>query len=150
MINKRSILACLMALLMTFLASCGEPAPPPTYSDADLQKIDQYKAGLVELRDRMEEDLETLIQKEKWIDVGTFIHGPLGDLRYKTNYLTQSLLLPKDKEPVLDAADDLFGELEELDAAASDGNYKEAVKEYAEAVRDFDTYLDLIPKPSST
>ncbi len=150
MIKKRSILACLMALLMTFMTSCGEPAPPPTYSNADLQKIDQYKVGLVELRDRMEEDLETLIQKENWIDVGTFIHGPLGDLRYKTNYLTQSLLLPKDKEPVLDAADDLFMELEELDTAASEGNYKEAVKNYAEAVRDFDAYLDLIPKPSST
>ena len=148
MINKRSILACLMALLMTFLVSCGEPAPPPTYSDADLQKIDQYKVGLVELRDRMDKDLETLIQGENWIDVGTFIHGPLGDLRYKTNYLTQSLLLSKDREPVLDAADELFAELQELDTAASEGNYKEAVKDYAEAVRDFDAYLDLIPKSS--
>ncbi|NEP44873.1 MAG: photosystem II protein PsbQ, partial [Okeania sp. SIO2H7] len=61
MINKRSILACLMALLMTFLASCGSQAPPPTYSEAQLQQIDQYKAGIVELLDRMDE-LEELIQ----------------------------------------------------------------------------------------
>lgn len=149
MINKRSILACLMALLMTFLASCGEPAPPPTYSDADLQNIDQYKAGLVELRDRMGE-LQDFIQEEDWVNVGTFIHGPLGELRYKTNYLTQSLLLPDDREPVLDAAKDLFLQLETLDAAATEGDYKVAVKESAEAIRDFDAFLDLIPKPSST
>jgi len=147
MINKRSILACVMALLMTFLASCGSKAPPPTYSDAQLQQIEQYKAGIVELRDRME-DLDKFIQEENWINVGTFIHGPLGDLRFKTNYLTQSLLLPKDKEPVLKAAKEVFAELQELDTAASEGNYKEAVKEYAEAVEYFDAYLDLIPTAS--
>ena len=136
-----------MALLMTFLASCGSQAPPPTYSDAQLQKIDQYKAGIVELRDRMDE-VQDFIQEENWINVGTFIHGPLGDLRYKTNYLTQSLLLPKDRKPVLEAAKELFFQLETLDAAATDGDYKKAVKESAEAVRDFDAFLDLIPTAS--
>ena len=147
MFNKRSIVAWMMALLVAFLASCGSPAPPPTYSDAQLQKIEQYTAGIQALRDRMDE-LETLIQKSEWVNVGTFIHGPLGDLRSKTNYLTQSLLLPKDKTPVLDAAKELFVDLEQIDVAAVEGNKKQAATEYKEAVTDFDTFLGLIPKNS--
>lgn len=147
MFNKRSIVAWMMALLVAFLASCGSPAPPPTYSDAQLQQIEQYTAGIVALRDRMDE-LQTLIQKDDWVNVGTFIHGPLGELRSKTNYLTQSLLLPKDKEPVLDAAKEVFVELEEIDVAAAAGNKKKAITDYREAVADFDTFLGLIPKNS--
>ena len=147
MFNKRSIVAWMMALLVAFLASCGSPAPPPTYSDAQLQKIEQYTAGIAALRDRMDE-LETLIQKDDWVNVGTFIHGPLGDLRSKTNYLTQSLLLPKDKQPVLDAAKQLFLELEEIDTAAAAGDKKQAVSDYREAVANFDNFLGLVPKNS--
>ena len=70
------------------------------YSDAQLQKIELSAVGIQTLRDRMDE-LESLIQQDEWVNIRTFIHGPLGDLRSKTNYLTQSLLLPKDKTPVL-------------------------------------------------
>ncbi|NES72592.1 MAG: photosystem II protein PsbQ [Okeania sp. SIO2D1] len=145
MLNKRSIVAWMMALLVAFLASCGSPAPPPTYSDAQLQKIEQYTTGIVALRDRMDE-LNTLIQKEDWVNVDTFIHGPLGDLRSKTNYLTQSLLLPKDKTPVSDAAKEVFQDLEEIDVAAAAGDKLQASKEYKKAIADFDTFFGLIPK----
>lgn len=147
MINKRSILAWAMALLTAFLVSCGSAKVPPTYSDADFQQIEQYTAGIVELRDRMDE-LENSIQNRDWVDVGTFIHGPLGSLGYKTNYLTQSLLLSKDKKPVLDAAKKVFADLEEIDAASKEGDYSKAIAEYKETVGDFDAYLDLIPKSS--
>ncbi|NEQ71672.1 MAG: photosystem II protein PsbQ [Okeania sp. SIO2C9] len=145
MLNKRSIVAWMMALLVAFLASCGSPAPPPTYSDAQLQKIEQYTTGIVALRDRMDE-LNTLIQKGDWVNVDTFIHGPLGDLRSKTNYLTQSLLLPKDKTPVLDAAKEVFQDLEEIDVAAAAGDKLQATNEYKKAIADFDTFFGLIPK----
>ncbi|GGA55835.1 photosystem II protein PsbQ [Okeania sp. KiyG1] len=145
MLNKRSIVAWMMALLVAFLASCGSPAPPPTYSDAQLQKIEQYTTGIVALRDRMDE-LKTLIQKEDWVNVDTFIHGPLGDLRSKTNYLTQSLLLPKDKGPVSDAAKEVFQDLEEIDVAAAANDKRQATNEYKEAIADFVTFLNLIPK----
>ena len=145
MLNKRSIVAWMMALLVAFLASCGSPAPPPTYSDAQLQKIEQYTAGIVALRDRMDE-LNTLIQKGDWVNVDTFIHGPLGDLRSKTNYLTQSLLLPKDKEPVLDAAKEVFQDLEEIDVATAANDKLQATNEYKKAIADFDTFFSLIPK----
>jgi len=147
MLNKRSIVAWIMALLVAFLASCGSPAPPPTYSDAQLQKIELSATGIQGLRDRMDE-LESLIQKEDWVNVRTFIHGPLGDLRSKTTYLTQSLLLPKDKTPVLDAAKEIFEDLEDIDVAATEGNKKQALSEYKEAVADFDTFLGLVPKNS--
>ncbi len=147
MFNKRSIVAWMMALLVAFLASCGSPAPPPTYSDAQLQQIEQYTAGIEALRDRMDE-LETFIQKDDWVNVGTFIHGPLGDLRSKTNYLTQSLLLPKDKEPVLDAAKEVFADLENIDVAALEANKSQALKDYREALADFDNFLGLVPKNS--
>ena len=147
MLNKRSIVAWVMALLVAFLASCSSPTPPPTYSDAQLQKIELYAGGIQTLRDRMSE-LESLIQKEEWINVDTFIHGPLGDLRSKTTYLTQSLLLPKDKTPVLDAAKEIFEDLEDIDVAAAEGDKKQALSEYKEAVADFDTFLGLVPKNS--
>ncbi|MEM1167985.1 MAG: photosystem II protein PsbQ [Cyanobacteria bacterium P01_H01_bin.35] len=147
MLNKRSIVAWVMALLVTFLASCGSPTPPPTYSDAQLQKIELSAAGIQTLRDRMSE-LGSLIQKEDWVNVRTFIHGPLGDLRSKTNYLTQSLLLPKDKTPVLNAAKQVFEDLEDIDVAGAEGDKKQALSEYKKAVADFDTFLGLVPKDS--
>ncbi|MGK7921507.1 MAG: photosystem II protein PsbQ [Trichodesmium sp.] len=147
MFNKRSIVAWMMVLLVAFLTSCGSPTPPPTYSDAQLEKIEQYTSRIEALRDRMDE-LEILIQKEDWVNVDTFIHGPLGDLRSKTNYLTQVLLLPKDKTPVLDAAKAVFEDLEDIDVAAEEANQKQALIEYKKAVSDFDTFLGLVPKNS--
>jgi len=147
MFKKRSIVAWMMALLVAFLASCGSPTPPPTYSDAQLEKIEQYTSGIEALRDRMDE-LQSLIQKEEWVNVDTFIHGPLGDLRSKTSYLTQVLLLPKDKMPVLDAAKAVFEDLEDIDVAAEEANQKQALSEYKKAVSDFDTFLGLVPKNS--
>ena len=147
MFNKRSILAWMMVLLVAFLASCGSPTPPPTYSYAQLQKIEQYTSGIEALRDRMDE-LESLIQQKEWVNVDTFIHGPLGDLRSKTNYLTQILLLPKDKTPVLNAAKAVFEDLEDIDVAAEEANQKQALSEYKKAVSDFDTFLGLVPKNS--
>jgi len=147
MLNKRSIVAWVIALLVAFLASCGSPAPPPTYSDAQLQKIELSAVGIQTLRDRIDE-LESLIQQGEWVNIRTFIHGPLGDLRSKTNYLTQSLLLPKDKTTVLDAAKKIFDDLENIDVAASTGNKNQALSNYKEAVTDFDTFLGLVPKNS--
>ncbi len=45
--NKRSIVAWMMALLVAFLVSCSSPTPPPTYSDAQLQQIEQYTSGIL-------------------------------------------------------------------------------------------------------
>ncbi|MCL2930030.1 MAG: photosystem II protein PsbQ [Trichodesmium sp. St16_bin4-tuft] len=147
MLNKRSIVAWVIVLLVAFLASCSSPTPPLTYSDAQLQKIEVSESGIQALRDRMDE-LESLIQKGEWVNIRTFIHGPLGDLRSKTNYLTQSLLLPRDKTPVLNAAKKIFDDLEDIDTAATEGNKKQALSEYKKAITDFDTFLDLVPKNS--
>ncbi|MDE5082563.1 MAG: photosystem II protein PsbQ [Trichodesmium sp. St18_bin1] len=147
MLNRRSMVPWVIGLLVVFLVSCGSPTPPPTYSDAQLQKIELSAVGIQTLRDRMDE-LESLIQQDEWVNIRTFIHGPLGDLRSKTNYLTQSLLLPKDKTPVLNAAKKIFDDLEDIDTAAAEGNKKQALSEYKKAVVDFDTFLDLVPKNS--
>ncbi|ABG51053.1 conserved hypothetical protein [Trichodesmium erythraeum IMS101] len=147
MLNKRSIVAWVIVLLVAFLASCSSPTPPLTYSDAQLQKIEVSESGIQALRDRMDE-LESLIQKGEWVNIRTFIHGPLGDLRSKTNYLTQSLLLPRDKTPVLNAAKKIFDDLEDIDTAATEGNKKQALSEYKKAIADFDAFLDLVPKNS--
>ena len=147
MLNKRSIVAWIMVVLVAFLVSCGSPTPPPTYSDAQLQKIELSAVGIQTLRDRMDE-LESLIQQGEWVNIRTFIHGPLGDLRSKTNYLTQSLLLPKDKTTMLDAAKKIFDDLENIDVAAAKGNTNQALSNYKEAVADFDTFLGLVPKNS--
>ncbi|MEB3340503.1 photosystem II protein PsbQ [Okeania sp.] len=148
MLKKQSIVLWVMALLMAFLASCSSPTPPPTYSDAQLQKIELSTSGIQALRDRMVDELESLIQKGDWVNVGTFIHGPLGDLRSKTNYLTQILLLEKDKAPVIDAAKKVYEDLESIDVAAAANDTTAALNNYEKAVADFDTFLGLVPTDS--
>ncbi|NEP06706.1 MAG: photosystem II protein PsbQ, partial [Okeania sp. SIO4D6] len=52
----------------------------------------------------------------------------------------------KDKAPVLDAAKEVFQDLEEIDVAAAANDKLQATNEYTKAIADFDTFFSLIPK----
>jgi photosystem II protein PsbQ len=142
----RSILASILALVMVCLVSCGSPqaAKPPAYSPTQLEIVKQYEGNVLELRDRMDE-LEQFIVNRDWVNVGTFIHGPLGDLRRDMGYVSRNLS-GKTKKTASQTAQDLFVDFEAIDAAADAGNYSLAVQNYAEAIKDFDAFLSLIPK----
>jgi hypothetical protein len=44
------------------------------------------------------------------------------------------------------SATDLFNRLQNIDVAASKGNYQSAVQSYQAAMKDFDDILQLVPK----
>lgn len=145
----RSLLAVILAMVTTFLVSCGSPtATPPTYTSQKIAQIQRIATPLSELRDQMS-ILEAQIQNREWTDVESFIHGPLGELRQKMSYLTRELL-PQDQKAASKATKDLFARLEAIDAASLQGDYLEATDNYSKAVRDFDQFLQLLPQPSES
>lgn len=143
--SYRSILALILAVVTTFLVSCSSPTAkaPATYSSEQIVQIQKYVADVAELRDKMPE-LATKIQSRNWVDIGTYIHGPLGELRQKVSYLTRELL-PQEKKAVTEVSKDLFTRLQNLDMAAADNNYQKAVENYRSALNDLEQILQLAP-----
>jgi len=151
MVFSRSILSLILVIVATFLVSCGSPTTakvPETYTTAQIEQIQEYAPDILTLRDRMDRELQTLIQQRDWIDVSNFIHGPLGELRLKMTYVSRNLL-PQDQQKARDKTRDLFDHLVKIYQAAQDGNYQRATLNYREALTDIDTFLQLVPQPSA-
>ncbi|AFZ18251.1 photosystem II protein PsbQ [Allocoleopsis franciscana] len=144
--SYRSLLAVMLTLVMTLLVSCSSPTvtKPPTYTPDKIAQIQKYASTVTDLRETMP-TLATSIQNRNWTEVGSFIHGPLGELRQKMSYLTRELL-PQDQKAAREAAQDLFTRLESIDLATESGNYQKAVDNYRLAIKDFDAFLQLIPE----
>lgn len=145
MARFRPLLGVILAAIATFIVSCGgsPPQQPLTYTPEVLNQVQIYTPGVVALRQRFPE-LEEYIQRENWVDVQSFIHGPMGELRARMNRLA-STLLPDDEKQAKSIAEDLYVHLERLDSAAQDNNQVLAGKEYRSALDDFDAFLDLVP-----
>lgn len=146
MARYRSILGFILVIITTFLVSCGGPAPTakgPLYSAAQLEQIQHYTEDVQVLRDRMLE-LPPLVQQQKWTDVESFIHGPLGELRVRMSRLARALV-PKEQPKALAASKEVFEHLILLDEAAQTRDTTKALRNYNEALRDFDAFFELIP-----
>ncbi len=143
----RSLLALLLIGLTTFLTGCGGAMvqAPPTYTPEKIAAIDRAIAPIEAVRDRLPE-LEGYVAKNDWNNVGSFLHGPLGGLRATLGYLDRSLLLEKDQAVATDLAESLFNDIERLDAAASEGVPNFATEALAALEKDFEVYLDYIPR----
>ncbi|NJK49610.1 photosystem II protein PsbQ [Candidatus Gracilibacteria bacterium] len=144
----RSILSLILVLVTTLLVSCSSPqaAVPTTYAPEKVAQLQVYVQPIEEIRGRMSE-LQTLIAKKNWVDAGTLIHGPFGDLRKDMLALSRSLL-PKDQKQATEVAKEVFSHFERLDAAARSRNSEVAEIQFREALKDFDAFLNLIPKAS--
>ena len=144
----RSVLSLMLVLVATVLVSCGSPtaSAPPTYTPEKLQTIKTYRIPADVALDKMN-TLGGFVENEDWVNVKTFIHGPLGLLRRDLRYLSDALL-PDDKAQAKELAQDIFASLENLDAAALDKDSKTATSEYKQALADFENYMDLIPDAS--
>ncbi|BAT55365.1 hypothetical protein NOS3756_43450 [Nostoc sp. NIES-3756] len=150
MARQRSIFSLLLVLLATFLISCGSPTTavaPPTYTTAQLERIQGYAPDIQAVRDRADE-LKKLIQKREWIDVGNFIHGPIAEARLTMTYVTPNLL-PKDQPTARQITKDLLNHLVKIDQAATVGNTQLALSNYQAAFADIDKFLQLLPDTSS-
>ncbi|NJO93895.1 MAG: photosystem II protein PsbQ [Hydrococcus sp. RM1_1_31] len=145
----RSILSLVLILVTTFLVSCSSPQAkiPTTYSPEKIEQLQVYVEPIQEIRDRMPE-LQKLIASRNWVDTKTLIHGPFGLLRKNMLDLSRNLL-PKDQKQATQLAKDVFKDFEGIDAAAKERYSDIAETKFRQALRDFDAFLDLIPKASS-
>ncbi|MBE9136117.1 photosystem II protein PsbQ [Nodosilinea sp. LEGE 07088] len=134
-----------LAIVATCLVACGSPAAkiPTTYTPEILQQVELYSPAVASLRDRFPE-LEGSIQQKDWVDVQSFIHGPMGELRTRVNRLAATLLT-KDQPQAKALAQDLYAHLERLDEAAANNQQVVAGQEYRNALDDFDSFLSLVP-----
>ena len=150
MAKYRSALSILLAFTLVLLLNLGAVAEaktktkPATYTPEQLELIQGYADELAAARDRLPE-LADLIQKQNWTFTRNFIHGPYGELR--TTMLNAARnLLPDAQAPARKAAKVVFDNLVAIDQAAQDQNYKLAIRNYGETLRDFDAFLQLLPK----
>lgn len=146
MARFRSILAFFLVVITTLLVSCGSGAPTakgPLYTDAQLEQIQRYTEDVQTLRDRMLE-IPPLVQQQQWNDVESFIHGPLGELRVRMSRLARSLT-PKAQKQAVAAAKEVFEHLNAIDEAAQERDTVKALRNYNQALQDFETFFQLIP-----
>lgn len=146
MVRKHSILSLILVLLTTFLISCGSPSvatAPPTYTPAQVLKIQEYVPDIQVVRDRSQE-LKNLIQSGEWIKVGNFIHGPMTEARLNMTYVIPNLL-PQDQSQARQLTKDLLSHLVKIDQAATGGNTSQALSAYKDAFADVDKFLQLVP-----
>lgn len=151
MARQRSILSLILVILATFLISCGGPTvatAPPTYTTAQLEKIQEYIPDILSVRDRSEE-LQKLIRRNDWIDVGNFIHGPMTSVKLNMSYIASNLL-PKDQSQARQITRDLFNHLVKIDQAAADRNSQQALSNNKAAFADIDNFLQLLPQSNKS
>jgi photosystem II protein PsbQ len=144
----RPILSLMLVLVTTLLVSCSGPQAqiPTTYSPEKIAQLQVYIQPIEAAREQME-NLGTLISEQNWVDTITLLHGPLGHLRADMLGFSRSLL-PKDQKPAAELAREIFSHLERLDTAAKERLVSPAATQYKEALKDFDAFLNLVPKAS--
>ncbi len=142
----RAMVGMMLAMVATFLVSCssGPAAVAPTYTPEKIAQVQNYLNRVEIARERLPE-LEKYIEKDNWVNVDNFTHGPLGQIRTELNRLS-SQLLPDDQAKSKIVTEDILGHLQKLDEASQGRNYGEAITQYREFVDDFDAFLSIVPE----
>jgi photosystem II protein PsbQ len=142
----RPLISILLVFMSVLVVSCGDgsQAKAPTYSAAQLAQIQSTQKNVTAISDRLPE-LATLIQERDWNNVKSFIHGPLGDIRVRMSGLSRELL-PGSKEQALAISKEIFVHLNKIDEAAGNNDYKIAIRNYGEALKDLASFEKLIPQ----
>lgn len=141
----RVVFSLCLVVMATVLVGCGGPAAkaPLVYTPEKVAELQLYLTPLNEAHDRLGE-LENYVDRQDWINVKSFIHGPLGGLRASVGYINR-VLLESDQERAVDLSEAIFDDLERLDAAANEKVTEVVDAAYGAVVRDFDAYLNFIP-----
>ncbi|CAC5345678.1 MULTISPECIES: photosystem II protein PsbQ [Planktothrix] len=142
----RSILACVLALVTTFVVGCSSPkaAIPTTYTEIQIQQIQKHNTDIVALRDRFTTELPRYISARNWVQVDAFVHGPLGSLLQEMNYITKNLL-PDVQPKATKLSREVFEHLVTVSKAAEARDPIQAASGYQEALKDLDSFLSLVP-----
>ena len=141
----RAVIGVLLAVVATFLVSCssGTEAVAPTYTPEKISQLQNYVGRIEQARNRLNE-LEGYIQKDNWVNVDNFTHGPLGELKSQIVRLNNQLL-PDDQKNAKILAEEISGHLQNLDEASQARNYQDAIFQFEEFKTDFDALLDIVP-----
>ncbi|NJN86943.1 MAG: photosystem II protein PsbQ [Leptolyngbyaceae cyanobacterium SL_7_1] len=141
----RSIVSLLLVAVVTFLTSCSSPtvAKGPTYSPEQIAQLQDYVADVQEMRDRLLA-IPPLVQQQRWNDVQTYIHGPLGEMRVRMSRLARGLE-PKLQKEALNAAKEVFEHVVLIDEATVANDSRKALFNYNQALQDFDAFLKYVP-----
>jgi photosystem II protein PsbQ len=142
----RPLISLLLVLVSVLVVSCGDGSQvkAPTYSTSQLTQIQTGSKSVAALTDRLPE-LATFIQERDWNNVKSFIHGPIGEIRIRMSSLSRELL-PGAKEQALKVSKEIFVHLNKIDEAAGNNDYKIAIRNYGEALKDLATFQKLIPQ----
>ena len=142
----RAVVGVLLAAIATFLVSCGSgpTAEAPTYTPEKIAQLQTYVGRIEANRIRLPE-LESYIEKDNWVNVDNFTHGPLGQLRSELSRLS-SQLLPADQSKARVLSEDILGHLQKLDEASTKRDYSGAIAQYREFVGDYDALLSVVPE----
>ncbi len=141
----RPLISILLVFISVLVVSCGDgtQAKAPTYSAAQLAQIQSTSKNVSAISGRLPE-LAALIQERDWNNVKSFIHGPLGEIRTRMSGLSRELL-PGTKEQALKISKEIFVHLNKIDEAANSNDYKIAIRNYGEAIKDLESFQKLIP-----
>ncbi|MGB3300546.1 MAG: photosystem II protein PsbQ [Phormidesmis sp.] len=142
----RAVVGVLLAAIATFLVSCGggPAAVAPTYTPEKITQLQSYVNRIETSRERLPE-LKNYIEKDNWVNVDNFTHGPLGELRSEMLRLANQLL-PDDQPKAKLVAEDILGHLQKIDEASQGRRYDDAIAQYRELTDDFDAFLSLVPE----
>ncbi len=142
----KAVVGILLAAIATFLVSCGggPEAVAPTYTPEKIAQLTNYVSRLESSRNRFPE-LLNYIEKDNWVNVDNFTHGPLGQLRSELSRLS-SQLLSEDQPKAKALSEEILGHLQNLDEASQERNYGEALTQYREFVGDFEALLSIVPE----
>ncbi|MGB3788587.1 MAG: photosystem II protein PsbQ [Phormidesmis sp.] len=142
----KAVVGILLAAIATFLVSCGggPEAVAPTYTPEKIAQLTSYVSRLESSRNRFPE-LLNYIEKDNWINVDNFTHGPLGQLRSELQRLSAQLL-PDDQPKAKALSNEILGHLQNLDEASQARNPGEALAQYREFVGDFEALLSIVPE----
>ena len=98
-------------------------------------------AKLQVLSDRFDR-LEKYVYTQNWNDVGTYIHGPFGEIRRELRAIAGNLGKTQ-KETANDLANSLFKNFVKLDIAAKDKDAIAAEAAFKNALQDFEAIVKL-------
>jgi photosystem II protein PsbQ len=146
----RSILALAMAFVMTLFITFASPAEAKTkakarsYTAEQIETIQAYTGDINTMVGRLSE-LGDLINQGDWVFARNFIHGPLGELRFKMLGVARELY-PDSAKEARELTRAVFNQLNLIDQAGANKDSRAARKAFSEMNKAVQEFLNLIPQ----
>jgi photosystem II protein PsbQ len=150
MSKYRSIVSLAMAFVMTLFIAFASPAEAKTkgktqsYTAEQIASIQNYASDIDGMRGRLSE-LGSLIEQEDWVFARNFIHGPLGELRFKMLGIARELA-PDASKTAREQTKEVFNQLNLIDKAAADKDLRAAKRAFSAMNSGIEQFLSGVPQ----